>query len=336
MKMKMNSIKKVLFVGVIFILAGFLTSCNEKGASQEEEVFSIAIYKGDSPLNLHDSEDVDNPVFTAEDVTDRDAAYVADPFMVKEGDKWYMFFEIKLTESPTNLPFHGDIGYATSEDGLNWEYQQVCLDEPFHLSYPNVFKWEGEYYMIPETFRANHVRLYKAVDFPDKWKYEKHLISGNCADNTIFKHNGKWWLFSETASRGSMIVDTSEGGRGIDARLSLFVADSPKGPWCEHYQNPIVYNNPNIARPAGNVIKYENKLYRLAQDCYPEYGLAVKAFEIEKLTPTIYREKPYPRNPVIESGDEEWNQEGMHHIDAHRYDAESWIAVVDGWYWRKK
>jgi hypothetical protein len=36
----------------------------------------------------------------------------------------------------------GEIGLATSEDGLKWDYKQVVLNEPFHLSYPYVFEWQ--------------------------------------------------------------------------------------------------------------------------------------------------------------------------------------------------
>jgi hypothetical protein len=130
-----------------------------------------------------------------------------------------------------------------------------------------------------------------------------------------------------------MIVDTMP--RGIDSRLSLFMADSLKGPWCEHYQNLIVNGDPNIARPGGRVLKYDGKLYRLSQDCYPEYGLSVNAFEILELTPTIYREKPYSGNPILEGSGKGWNKNGMHHIDAHMYDEKRWIACVDGWYMKE-
>ena len=40
------------------------------------------------------------------------------------------------------------------------------INEPFHMSFPNVFKFENEFYMMPENSESNQLRLYNAVDFP--------------------------------------------------------------------------------------------------------------------------------------------------------------------------
>ena len=46
----------------------------------------------------------------------------------------------------------GDIGVAVSADrGLTWQHLGIALDEPWHLSYPFLFRWEGEVYMMPEA-----------------------------------------------------------------------------------------------------------------------------------------------------------------------------------------
>ena len=88
-----------------------------------------------------------NPVLTGADVTDRVANFVADPFIFHEGTSWYMFFEV---ESNPNTE---EIGVATSSDGFNWTYQKIVLSDPsIILSYPYVFKFEGTYYMMPNTY----------------------------------------------------------------------------------------------------------------------------------------------------------------------------------------
>lgn len=46
------------------------------------------------------------------------------------------------------------------------------LNENFHLSYPNVFEYDGSIYMLPETFESNQLRLYKCVSFPYKWELD--------------------------------------------------------------------------------------------------------------------------------------------------------------------
>ncbi|MEB3292295.1 MAG: hypothetical protein VKJ24_03975, partial [Synechococcales bacterium] len=128
------------------------------------ESWAIGLYEADAELNLRPASRVKNPILTARDVTDIKADFIADPFMLHENGTWYLFFEV--LNSADNL---GYIAFATSSNGRDWSYQKVVLKEPFHLSYPYVFKWNDDYYMIPETYQAGQVRLYKADRFPDRW-----------------------------------------------------------------------------------------------------------------------------------------------------------------------
>ena len=112
------------------------------------------------------------PVLTGADVTDRSADFVADPFMFHENNTWYMFFEVGNYTTG-----YSEIGLATSNDGFSWTYQQIVLSEhggsnPFDLAYPYVFKWDGTYYLIPETYSQNEVRLYEATNFPYSWTFD--------------------------------------------------------------------------------------------------------------------------------------------------------------------
>src|SRR6185437_9688752 len=71
------------------------------------------------------------------------------------------------------------------------------------LSYPNVFQFDGKYYMIPETASTSRVELYRAVNFPWEWKFEKVLLSGSkFQDVTWFQFEGKHWLFAGGSSTG--------------------------------------------------------------------------------------------------------------------------------------
>jgi hypothetical protein len=109
-------------------------------------VWSIGIYVGSSPFDFAPSEDASNPVLTRDNVSDVRAEFVADPFMVRGRSNWCMFFEVMNRETRK-----GEIGLAISPDAISWNYQRIVLAEPFHLSYPYVFEWNGDYYMMPET-----------------------------------------------------------------------------------------------------------------------------------------------------------------------------------------
>ena len=45
------------------------------------------------PFHLVTPTDITNPVLTADDVTDVEAEFVADPFMFHENGTWYIFFD---------------------------------------------------------------------------------------------------------------------------------------------------------------------------------------------------------------------------------------------------
>lgn len=274
--------------------------------------WAIGIYTGTSPYNFNLPENIKNPVLTAKDVTDIPAAFVADPFMIKENSRWYMFFEVMNQDSGK-----GEIGFAFSEDGMHWDYRQIVLREPFHLSYPYVFMWENNFYMIPESSSEKSIRLYKAARFPDKWEYEKDLLTGlDFVDSTVFCHKNTWWLFTSLTTQNDI--------------LKLFYADTPKGPWLEHPSNPIVAQDAHIARPGGRVLVWGNRIIRYAQDDYPDYGNQVHAFEITKLTSTDYEEIKCPVNSILKASGRGWNKKGMHNIDPHFLGEEKWVACVDG------
>ncbi|HVG22234.1 MAG TPA: hypothetical protein VNI02_24570 [Blastocatellia bacterium] len=274
-------------------------------------VWSIGIYTGETPFDLKPAQEIENPVICAQDVSDIQADFVADPFMIKAGEIWHMFFEVMNASTKK-----GEIGLATSEDGLAWDYRQIVLREPFHLSYPCVVYRDGEYYMTPETHEANSIRLYRADRFPDKWSLAGRIMDGAWADPSVFFFDGLCWMFT---SRDSRENDT----------LDLFHAEAMGGPWEGHPMNPVVEGDSRIARPGGRVVVNGNKVVRFTQDCSLDYGERVRALEVSELTRFTYREREIDQSPVLSAGGQAWHQSGMHHVDPHRVNGR-WLACVDG------
>jgi len=275
-------------------------------------MWSIGIYSGASALELTDSPKVVNPVLTRDSVTDVPASFLADPFMLKVDEIWYMFFEVMNRKTGK-----GEIGLAVSSDGLSWTYQQIVVAEDFHLSYPCVFEWQNDYYMIPETLEPGEVRLYRAETFPLKWSLVGPILDVRCADPSIFRFEDRWWMF---ACPSPYEHDT----------LRLYFADDLMGPWREHPASPIVEGDKGMARPAGRVLVSSSGVTRFAQDCKIRYGNSVKAFGILELTATNYAEKEHPGSPILQPSERGWNALGMHHIDAHPLPQGGWLASVDG------
>lgn len=303
----------LISVFMLFIFATTLFIIKHPIRFSTEMEWAIAIYQGNSPLNMKPAEGVINPVIKSVDIKDVKAEFVADPFMIKYEGKWYMFFEVY-----NGITKQGDIAYALSQDALNWEYKKIVLDEPFHLSYPYVFLWDGNYYMIPESFNSGEVRLYRAISFPEIWILDNKLIDGTHVDNSILFFQNTWWLFTCSRPHNHDVTH-------------LFYADDLRGPWSEHPLSPIIRGDANRAQGAGRILIIDNKIIRFAQQSKKTYGKAVNAYIINELNRHSYSEKAYEKNPILKAQGKGWNRHGMHHIDAHEIAPGKWIAAVDGY-----
>ena len=300
---------------VLLVISRYKKHCKKKVQRRSKETWAIGIYEGVSPLELFPPKDITNPVLTAKEVTDISARFVADPFMIQNEAGYHLFFEVLNDKRNT-----GEIGYAFSNNGLQWKYRKVILRERFHLSYPYVFMADGEYYMIPECMGSGGIQLYRATHFPDEWQHSDTLIKGKdrfaaTVDPSIIHYINRWYLFSYAPKSKS---------------LHLLIAETLTGPWKEHPKSPVVSNSPQFARPGGKVILYNGAIYRYAQDEIPNYGTKVWAFRITELTESSYCEELASEEPVVQPGNEGWNNAGMHTVDPHQRASGEWWALVDG------
>ena len=162
--------------------------------------------------------------------------------------------------------------------------------------------------MVPESYQAKEVRLYRAVDFPDRWEPAAVLLRGDyLVDSSPFQHEGRWWMF----------VDASSPGPTHDT-LRLFVADDVFGPWREHPASPLIQRDPTRARPAGRVVIDDGRIIRPAQNWRRTTGRRCGAFEVVELSPDRYAEREVEQSPLLKGSGQGWNSHGMHHLDAHR------------------
>lgn len=269
------------------------------------------MYGGPSPLCLKPIPSLQNPVLTAKDITEVDARFLADPFMLCDGGRWHMFFEVMPRKTKVGM-----IGSAASSDGLHWSFTGIVLRDREHLSYPFVFEFEREIYMVPETSAAREIRLYRATQFPEKWEFDKVLIRGDYLDPTIFAHHGDWYMLTTEVEAGAW-------------RLKLFTSNRPTGPWKEHPKSPVRESPWRLCRMAGRPIYDEGRLIIFCQDARGRYGTAALAFEVKKLSPGEY-EEALLQERVIEASGTGWNSHGMHNLDAHEISPGNWLACVDG------
>ena len=223
---------------------------------------------------------------------------LADPFLFVYNDELFLFYE----HQDKWIGGKGRICMRKTKDLKTWDEEVTVLEEPFHLSFPNVFEENGHVYMLPETGGGLSISLYEAVDKTlTRWKLKKKLIEDTNPwyDSTILKKDDKYYLFT---------------GRDndIEQEQYLFVADDLLGPYLEHPCSPIAKGR-DRGRNAGSIIRNDNSLYRPVQVCLNSYGEQTSIMKIEKITPKDYQEVLFSKNiydttiPGYEEGGHQYN-----------------------------
>ncbi len=209
--------------------------------------------------------------------------YLADPFGLVRGDALHVFVEAyDYRVKRATLERH-EFGRAD----LRWRGKATVLDKPFHLSYPQVFEHEGETWMVPESFQAGEIALYRAADGSlDHWERECALLSGlPGADASLIEHGGRWWMFYTLVGPGAR--DQRE--------LHVAHASALTGPWTPLPANPVRVSRDG-ARPAGRPFIGRDGILTLpVQDSSTGYGGATRLLRLPLLT---------PERVVIEAGTE--------------------------------
>lgn len=251
-----------------------------------------------SPMNIITHQQVNSS-------TEEEIAYIADPFFIKEQDTFYLFTEIKGIDN-------ANIALFTSEDGVDYNYKGIVLDETFHLSYPQVFLHEEDFYMLPETKGANQVLLYKAEKFPYYWKVEDTLIKDRALKDASI-------LISNELN---LLVAVDD-----DLRQVMFKADSLTGKWIE--VNDFQPRWGNESRPGGRFVLINEDWYLPLQNHSEGYGTGISLY---KLFITAEEYKFELADKLLLKPQEEivWFKRGMHHLDVQQMPGGGYYMVYDG------
>lgn len=202
----------------------------------------------------------------------------ADPHIIEKDSLYYLFFEEYCYKKSL-----GHICVATvNNEGKILDIKRI-LERSYHLSYPFIFEYQNNYYMIPETMQNRSVELFKCKEFPCQWEFHSTIFESiDAVDTTIVYYDGLWWLFSTMRedSRFSIFED-----------LYCFYASKPIGEnWKPHPHNPII-SDVTRGRQAGPIFIYNGNLYRPAQDCSCRYGYGLRIFKITTLNTCSYQEQ---------------------------------------------
>lgn len=271
------------------------------------EYFNVSIFASDTQKGILESTKKE-AIFNVKPRTLRlsfnPVNLYADPFLFVHENELYLFLERKRRQE------NGQIVVYKTNDLVSWKYLGVAFSLPIHVSFPFVFKDGDNIFMIPEASGNRTVDLYISEQFPLKWRYFKTLLSGDgFLDSHVFKHENIYYLFT----------NTQKG-------LQLFYSSDLLSQWVEHPKSPIV-SDVSIERSAGGIVKIDDKIFRLGQDCLAGYGDNFGFFEIKDISENNYEEKVFI--PKMIDYSQKWNRKGGHHFSCVEY-KDKYIVAMDG------
>jgi hypothetical protein len=226
-------------------------------------------------------------------------SYLADPFLVEHAGQRVCFVE--------EFDFAADRGRISWLDLTDGKatYMGTLIEEPHHMSFPFVFEFKGEWYMVPETHEAAEIGLYRCTTFPHEWEKCGTLMEGiEASDTMVFAQAGRWWMLTNVRPPGA---------NDFYSRLHLFWSNDPTGKqWTPHPLNPVLVDADG-GRNGGILQDKEGSLYRVGQiQSILTYGAGWCINRIDVLSPEAYMETrisasaPPASNRVI----------GGHHLHA--------------------
>ena len=127
-----------------------------------EEIFTIAYRNRDGKTLL------DSDLLSFDRIPYDDTFWYADPILVSYGGKDYLLME--SFDMRTQL---GSIACAEFDEAGKLSEPRVILQEPYHMSFPMVFFWNEDLYMIPETCGNRSLNLYRCEGNIEKWTLVK-------------------------------------------------------------------------------------------------------------------------------------------------------------------
>jgi hypothetical protein len=243
-------------------------------------------------------------------VPDDGSHFYADPFAFEWQGRHFIFVEDYPHATAKAL-----ISVIELDDAGAPSTPTPVLEEPFHLSYPQVFERDGAVWMLPEASASGRLTLYRAERFPDRWVPAAVLLDGMAvSDATLLEQGGRFWLFATDRDGYGSTSDT----------LVVFHAGALTRPWTPHRLNPILIDR-RKARPGGAFQRIGGRILLPIQDGTLGYGGGLGLSELLQLDEKDVRlSDPVPVEP---EGD--WPYPQIHTLNrAGRLEVIDGIAAV--------
>jgi len=200
----------------------------------------------------------------------------ADPFYFKYKKKDYCFFE----KYDFTLK-KGEICCAEIKKNNLINFRTV-LKKKYHLSFPNIFQYKNNIYLMPETYQNKRLEIYICNKFPNKWSLFSTAFENEITcDPLLLLKNKKLWLFINKSKKN--LLD-------LNKKLYIYQINNLKlNKIIPHINNPVK-SSFNGGRNAAQQMFRNSKMIRISQNCKNLYGESINISKIDKLSLSSYKE----------------------------------------------
>ena len=284
-----------------------------------EQYYSIAIrHREHENDRFYDRQDF---VFREIKMQNGSRYWFADPFVFEKDGNTYLFYEAyDLVECK------GKIAYSILQNDYLATKPKVILDKGYHLSFPFIFQSDGEIYIMPESCENDTLKLFKAVDFPNKWEECSTLFRDVfVSDSIIIEGENRERVLScfeqyRTPPEGKLFY--------CWGKHHLYTMEGSKIPETLLDQGVVAEGDYGI-RNAGSSFRHNGRLFRVGQNCTEnQYGKGLVFFCIDSLVPyserAIYSIDDTEMRPHIRFIGKEKQMQGV-----HTYNSSAHFEIID-------
>lgn len=228
--------------------------------------------------------------------------WFADPFIIDETTDAYII----LAEECMHNTMRGRLARLTvSKDDCRLLDNETILDLTTHLSFPNPIKVGRQMFIYPENASGGNTKYYR---YGNELEVSGILSELPLADAVIAEIESSFYLFATIGEQCNGNI------------LKVFRSDTPLSGYSKLTE---IRFNDNVARRAGNIFRWKDKIISPAQVCNKDYGegVSLQAVSIVNGIPEFNEiKRMYPPTKEYPEGFHTYNVFGNKvAIDGYRY-----------------
>jgi len=257
--------------------------------------------------NINDNVLIDNTPFQL--IPNTEQYWLADPFVYEKDEKVYFFYELFDIGRDK-----GSIAYSILNNGVISK-PKIIVEEPYHLSFPCIFEYDGDLFMIPETGKTHNIYVYKCKEFPDVWVKDKLLLGGIDPSDTIwFEINNMFYI----------ITSLLNNGNPRDTTNYLYEFNMNNGKLQKPFK--ILNTGKYGVRNAGNIFFKNNMFIRPGQIGEKTYGEGIVFWKCNLVNGKYEEEELgtlHPKDIML------LNENKLSYIGLHTYNVSKHYEIID-------